>query len=440
MAAERHSGQHEVIPTVHRFEVVTDESPQRSSLRQIDVAGRTPSAPRIGDITPTALDAPELYLNRELTYLNFCWRVMHEAEDDRVPLLERVKFLAIVSSNVDEFFQKRIGGLKQQVGAQVHSTTPDGRTPQQQIADSLELITRLEAKKIQALEKVLAELKAIGVWIAPFKDLDAQERAWIREYYLRNIFPLVTPQAMDPAHPFPFVSNMSLNLLVSLRYENDSESLLARVKVPIGPGMSRFVRLGTSRTFVDLADVMANNLDLLFPGMEIEACSSFRVTRNAITERDEEEADDLLEMIEIELRERKFAPVVRLQVDRNMQPVLRGRLAAELGLDEMMDVFEAEGMLGQRDLMEIALLDIPELRDTVHAPAQPVDFLTEGNIFHAIRDVKHMLVHHPYESFQESVERFLKEAADDPKVRAIKTTLYRTSKDSEVIKHLVRAA
>ncbi len=197
------------------------------------------------------------------------------------------------------------------------------------------------------------------MWIAPFKELDPQERAWIREYYLRNIFPLVTPQAMDPAHPFPFVSNLSLNLLVSLRYENDSESLLARVKVPTGGGLSRFVRLGTSRTFVDLADVMANNLDLLFPGMEIEACSSFRVTRNAITERDEEEADDLLEMIEIELRNRKFAPVVRLQVERNMQPVLRGRLAAELGLDEMVDVFEAEGMLGQRDLMEIAIARHP---------------------------------------------------------------------------------
>jgi len=441
MAADRSSSAAPEVSGVHRLELIAEEVPPRPSLRTIEVAGRTPPAPGIGDIVPTSLDAPELYLNRELTYLNFCWRVMHEGEDDRIPLLERVKFLAIVSSNIDEFFQKRIGGLKQQVGAQLHSTTPDGRTPQQQIADGLELITRLEAKKIAILDKVLHELKAVGVWVAPFKELDAQERAWIREYYLRNIFPLVTPQAMDPAHPFPFVSNMSLNLLVSLRYENDSESLLARVKVPIGgAGLSRFVRIGTSRTFVDLADVMANNLDLLFPGMEIEACSMFRVTRNAITERDEEEADDLLEMIEIELRNRKFAPVVRLQVDRNMQPVLRGRLAAELGLDEMMDVFEAEGMLGQRDLMEIATLDIPELRDTPHAPAQPVDFLTEGNIFHAIRDAKHMLVHHPYESFQESVERFLKEAADDPKVRAIKTTLYRTSKDSEVIKHLVRAA
>jgi polyphosphate kinase len=414
--------------------------PQRPSLRTIEVPGRTPPAPSIGDIVPTDLGAPELYLNRELTYLNFCWRVLHEAADERIPLLERVKFIAIVSSNVDEFFQKRVGGLKQQVGAQVHGLTPDGRSPQQQIADSLELITRLEARKAQILEKVTMELKAIGVWIAPFKELDAHQRSWVREYYLRNIFPLVTPQAMDPAHPFPFVSNLSLNLLVSLRYENDSESLLARVKVPVGGGMSRFVRLGTSRTFVDLADIMANNLDLLFPGMEIEACSLFRVTRNAITERDEEEADDLLEMIEIELRKRKFAPVVRLQVDRSMQPQLRGRIAAELGLDEGVDVFEAEGMLGQRDLMEIATLDIPELRDPPHAPAQPVDFLTEGNIFHAIRDVNHMMVHHPFESFKESVERFLREAADDPKVRAIKMTLYRTSKDSDVIKTLVRAA
>ncbi|MBV8761073.1 MAG: polyphosphate kinase 1 [Deltaproteobacteria bacterium] len=425
----------------HRLEVVAEpEAPTRPSLRLIEPAGRTPPAPGIGDFTPTALDAPELYLNRELTYLNFCWRVLHESEDERVPLLERVKFLGIVSSNLDEFFQKRIGGLKQQVGAQLHAITPDGRSPQKQIEDCLELINRLEGKKAAIAERVLAELKAVGVWLAPYKELDTQQQAWVREHYLRTIFPLVTPQAMDPAHPFPFVSNLALNLLVSLRYENDAESLLARVKVPVGGGVSRFVRLGSSRTFVDLADVMANNLDLLFPGMEIEACSQFRVTRNAITERDEEEADDLLEMIEIELRKRRFASVVRLQVDKSMQPYFRGRLAAELGLDEASDVFEADGMLSMRDLMEIATLDIPELRDATHAPAQPVDFLSEGSIFHAIRDQQSLLVHHPYESFQQSVERFFREAADDPKVRAIKTTLYRTSRDSAVIKHLVRAA
>lgn len=433
------SAESSAAATSPRLELVQEDSAEPPAAPP-DGLGQTPSAPGISEAAPPDLSSPELYLNRELTYLNFCWRVLHEAEDDRLPLLERMRFIAIVSSNVDEFFQKRIGGLKQQVGAQLHSVTPDGRTPQRQVADGIELINKLESRKTRILEALVAELKAVGVWIAPYKDLGADDRAWLREYYLRDIFPLVTPQAMDPAHPFPFVSNMSLNLLVSLRYENDSEPLLARVKVPIGGGVSRFVRLGTSRTFVDLADVIANNLDLLFPGMDIEACSLFRVTRNAITEREEEEADDLLEMIEIELRNRKFAPVVRLQVDRTMQAQLRGRLAAELGLDEMLDVFEAEGMLGQRDLMEIATLDIPELRDQPHAPSQPVEFLTDGSVFHAIREAKQLLVHHPFESFQQSVERFLREAADDAKVRAVKTTLYRTSKDSEVIKHLVRAA
>ena len=427
------------VSGVHKLELVPDAAPEPKKAPP-DVANRTPPAPGIGETAPTHLDAHELYLNRELTYLNFCWRVLQEADDERTPLLERMKFVAIVSSNVDEFFQKRIGGLKQQVGAQLHTVTPDGRTPQQQIDDCLELIHRLEVHKNQILEKVVADLKVAGVWLAPYKELDAQQQAWVREFYFKNIFPLVTPQAMDPAHPFPFVSNLSLNLLVSLRYTNDVEPLLARVKVPAQGGTPRYLRVGASRTFVDLADVIANNLDLLFPGMEIEGCSLFRVTRNAITERDEEEVDDLLEMIEIELRERKFADVVRLQVERGMNPILRGRLAAELELDEASDVFEADGNLGQRDLMEIATLDLPELRDPPYAPSAPVDLLSDGSIFHAIRDAKNMMVHHPYESFQQSVERFMREAADDPKVRAIKMTLYRTSKDSEVIKELVRAA
>ncbi|HRC55161.1 MAG TPA: polyphosphate kinase 1, partial [Kofleriaceae bacterium] len=408
--------------------------------------GQSPAAPGLSESFEAdpaqlaSLTAAELYLNRELTYLTFCWRVLHEAEDERVPLLERLKFIAIVSSNIDEFFQKRIGGLKQQVGANLQSTTADGRSPQQQISDCLELITALERRKVQVLERVLAELRSVGVWLAPYRELDAGQQAYVREYYLRNIFPLMTPQAMDPAHPFPFVSNLSLNLLVSLHYAGDAEPLLARVKIPVGAGTPRFVRIGTSRVFVDLADVVARNLDLLFPGMDIEGCSMFRVTRNAITMQDEEEAEDLLELIEYELRERKFAPVVRLQVDPRLSPTLRGRLAAELGLDEGSDVFEAEGMLGQRDLAELASLDIPELRDPPHAPVPPVDLLSDGSIFHALRDARAVLVQHPYESFQQSVERFLGEASEDPKVRAIKMTLYRTGKDSQVIRHLVRAA
>jgi polyphosphate kinase len=434
------SGSHRIDTLiVEATEALRGTSQMMPLLRDVD-SNHTPAAPGIGEVIPSDLGAPELYLNRELTYLNFCWRVLREAEDERVPLLERLKFVSIVSSNIDEFFQKRIGGLKQQVGAQVHNITADGRTPQQQIVEALDMITALERRKTQLLDRILTELRALGVNLTPYRELDPAQQAWVREYYLRNIFPLVTPQAMDPAHPFPFVSNLSLNMLISLHYPSDPDSLLARVKVPIGAGIGRFIRVGTSRTFVDLADVMANNLDLLFPGMEVEVCSMFRVTRNAVTERDEEEAEDLLELIEIELRERRFAPVVRLQVDRSMSSQLRGRLAAELGLDEQSDVFEAEGMLGQRDLMELATADFPELRDPPHAPAAPIEMLSNGSIFHAIRDVGSMLVQHPFESFQQSVERFLREAADDPKVRAIKMTLYRTSKDSQVIKHLVRAA
>jgi polyphosphate kinase len=422
--------------------VVRDDRPTEVNVVDDTTApARTPPAPGLSERPPAEdLNLPELYLNRELGYLNFQWRVLHEARDERTPLLERVKFLSIVASNVDEFFQKRIGGLKQQVGANVHQVSADGRTPTQQIMEALALVTDLEREARATLDRVLAQLKDAGVWVAAYKELDPGQQAEVRDYYERNIFPLVTPQAMDPAHPFPFVSNLSLNLLVTLHHPNDPEPLLARVKIPVGAGIPRFVRVGQTRTFVDLADIVANNLDRLFPGMEIESSAMFRVTRNAVTERDEEEAEDLLEMIEIELRERRFAPVVRLQVFQSMAPYLRGRLASELGLDEASDVFEAIGLMGMRDLAELAALDIPELHDPPHTPTQPVDLLTDGNIFHAIRDQKNALVHHPYESFHLSLERFLRDASDDPKVRAIKMTLYRTSKDSEVIKSLVRAA
>ena len=460
MSSPEHSGVHRIVEFPPLEVVRPTELEARADKREVSAPlpviapppaavtppedlRRTPPAPGLADRpVPTDPASPELLLNRELTYLNFCARVLREAEDPRNPLLERVKFISIVASNIDEFFQKRIGGLKQQVGAGLHSNSPDGRSPLQQIADCISAIHDLEARKARILETTLGELRAHGVCLLAYRDLDTAQQAQVRDYYIKNIFPLVTPQAMDPAHPFPFVSNLSLNLLVTLHYPQDPEPLLARVKVPVGAGIPRFLRVGgTTNTFVGLDDVMAANLDLLFPGMEIETCSRFRVTRNAVTEHDEEEAEDLLDMIEAELRERKFAPVVRLQVDKTMPPYLRGRLAAELGLDEQNDVFEAIGMLGQRDLHELASLDIPELHDPPHAAAPPVDLLqTDRNVFHIIRDAKNVLVHHPYESFPMSVERFLKEAATDKKVRAIKMTLYRTSRDSQVIRHLIKAA
>jgi len=386
--------------------------------------------------------APECYLNRELTWLNFNYRVLHEARDSRTPLLERVKFLSIVGSNLDEFFMKRIGGLKQQIGAGMSRLTVDGRTPREQIDESYEIIRHLEREQYATLLEVGELLKAKGILLATYDDLSEEDREELRQQYLDNIYPLVTPQGTDPAHPFPFISNLSLNLLVRIRHEGDVSPFLARVKVPVGAGTPRFLWLQGRRVAVPLELVMKENLDILFPGMVVESCEFFRVTRNANTELEEETADDLLSIIETELRERRFAPIVRLEVEEGMDPTHRGMLAAELGLNEEADVFEKEGLLSPRDLMEIAELDEPELRYPPHTPADnsELSLFSERSIFHVIRDRGGILVHHPYEAFETSVERFLMEAARDPKVRAIKMTFYRTSEDTKALDYLTEAA
>ena len=386
------------------------------------------------------LNAPDLYLNRELTWLTFNRRVLHEAQDERNPLLERVKFLAIVASNLDEFFMKRIGGLKQQVAAGVQELTPDGRNPLQQITECYVVIREQEAEQRQLLLHLLGLLREQGIQISSYHELTAEQQRTLREYYYKNIFPLVTPQAMDPAHPFPFVSNLSLNLLVTLHYPDETEPLMARVKVPVGTGIPRFLRVGDGHHPVPLEDVMSHNLDLLFPSMEVASCEFFRVTRNANTERDEDQADDLVAMIESELRDRRFAPIVRLEVAQGMDPTHRGMLAAELELNERSDVFEVDGMLAMRDMMEVAALDLPALHDPPHRPTDHPRLLESRSIFHIIRDAGSLLLQHPYESFSTSVERFLREASEDPKVRAIKMTLYRTSSDSKILNYLSEAA
>lgn len=396
--------------------------------------------PRAGADGRHDLSCPAYFLNRELTWLNFQFRVLHEAVDERTPLLERVRFLAIIGKNLDEFFMKRIGGLMQQVGAGIEARTVDGRSAGEQLNDCRDLVHVLEDRKRDALSEVFNELPHHGVQLLSFDELDDADRSWLREYYFDNIYPLVTPQAIDPAHPFPFISNLSLNLLVGLRPSGSSSSALARVKVPVGPGTPRFLRVRETHTHVSLESVMAANLDLLFPGMEIEGCASFRVTRNANTEQDEENADDLMAMIESELRDRKFAPIVRLEVDADMAPEQRGLLAANLGLDEVVDVFEIETLLGMADLFEIAELPLPELRFPHHRPVDHAELRTDRNIFHIIRDVGPLLLHHPYQSFGTSIERLLREAAADPKVRAIKMCLYRTSADTRAIDYLMEAA
>ena len=386
------------------------------------------------------LDSPELYLNRELTWLNFNRRVLNEAQDTRTPLLERVKFLAIVSSNLDEFFMKRIGGLKQQLGAGVHELSVDGRTPLEQLAECHEVVRDLKAQQRDLAVHLTEQLSEVGIWISRYYELGEAEQAELLEYYVENIFPLVTPIAMDPAHPFPFISNLSLNLLVSIVRSDGKGTALARIKVPIGKGVPRFLQIGESTHFVPLEDVIAHNLDLLFPGVQIERWDVFRVTRNAITERSEEQANDLLELIESELRDRKFAPIVRLEVSRGMPSIHRGMLAAELGLSEEEDVYEVEGLMQKRDLFQVAGVDRPELRDPPHHPVDHYKIVDAPNIFHLIRKQGPILLQHPYESFATTVERFVREASVDPKVLAIKMTLYRTADKSRVISHLLEAA
>lgn len=386
------------------------------------------------------LGAPEYYLNRELTWLRFNRRVLHEADDARNPLLDRVKFLAIVDSTLDEFFMKRIGGLKHQVFAGVTRRSIDGRTPQEQIDACYDFVVGTRAEMHRVLRELTDLLDQERIRLSGYDGLQQEDRDWLRDWYLENVHPLVTPQSMDPAHPFPFVSNLSLNLLVTLHHPGEQAELLARVKVPLGGGIKRLVRVGSNGVFVPLERVISHNLDLLFPGMEVESCELFRVTRNANTEVDEDEADDLLAMIESELRERKFAPIVRLEVERGMRPRHRGMLAAELGLDEAADVWETDAMLALGDLMELMGVDRPDLLTPPHRPADHPAFTTERPIFHAIRTDGPLLLRHPFVSFNTSVERLLREAAADPKVRAIKMTLYRTSAGTQVIDHLVDAA
>ncbi len=393
-----------------------------------------------GAAMPFDLSDTQWFLNRELTWLSFNRRVLHEAEDERTPLLERLKFIAIVSGNLDEFFMKRIGGLKQQIGAGMRELTLDGRTARQQVTECYAEIRDIEARKEQAFQEICALLEEKNILIERYDELTPKEMKLLREFYYANIFPLLTPQSIDPAHPFPFISNLSLNLLVSLRYPKAKQNSLVRIKVPVDARTPRFIRIGKGEHFIRLEEVMMNNLDMLFPGMEIMSCELFRVTRNANTEKDEDEADDLMEMIESELKERKFAPIVRLEIASGMNPMHRGRLASELELNEATDVFEVPGLLAMRDLFELTRLDFPRLHDAPHHPIDHPQLQNQRNIFHIIREAGAILLQHPYESFSTSVERFLREAATDPKVRGIKMTLYRTSRQSRIIDALTLAA
>jgi polyphosphate kinase len=393
------------------------------------------------------LEHPSLYFNRELSWLDFNWRVLQQARDPRVPLLERVRFVAITCSNLDEFFQKRVGGLKQQEAAGVLSLSRDGRAP----AEQLQLIRGAAGLMHQVMtetwEKELRPLlrRDAEVVVSDWSVLRAPQKLALGRWFREQIYPVLTPLAVDPGHPFPFISNLSLSLAVLMRHAARGTAHFARIKIPTSQG--RWIRVEGAfarHHYVPVEQVIQANVGALFPGMEVQSAHPFRITRSAATGRDEEGAEDLLEEISEELRERRFAPVVRLEVDRAMPPEVRELLVRELELSPE-DLYETTGLIAPADLAGLADLDLPEHRYPAWEPVVPEPFQHEGetdderNVFSIIRrgDV---LLHHPYDSFSGSVQRLVEEAADDPAVLAIKQTLYRTGSSSPIVKALLRAA
>ncbi len=389
---------------------------------------------------------PSLYLNRELSWLEFNRRVLHEALDPRTPLLERLKFLAIFSSNLDEFFQIRVAGLRKQVAVRFQEPAEDGLTAEEQLAAISVAVRELQRQHDRCLSlEVLPALADGGVHlITDWHWLTAADRAFLGRYFTDQVFPVLTPLAVDPAHPFPYISNLSLSLAVILRGP-DGEERFARVKVP--KILPRWVHLPGVNRFVPLELVISSHLEALFPGIEILGCYPFRISRNTDLEIDPEEAEDLLSLIQEEVRNRRFAEVVRLELNPATPESLRQLLLAELNADQEADglalgpedIYEVAGLLDAADLMTLANLELTDLHDPVFTPVTLPRLATGRNLFDVIREGD-VFVHHPYESFASSVERFLQLATEDPDVLAIKMTLYRTGGDSHIARMLTTAA
>lgn len=394
------------------------------------------------------LKHPSLYFNQELGWLDFNWRVLHLALDERTPLLERVRFIAITASNLDEFIQKRVGGLKRQKAAGVTKLSPDGRTPGEQLDLVIQATVLMHRAMTIAWEKILKPLlqKEANIIICDYDSLAPAEKEALYAHFKHEIYPILTPLTVDPGHPFPFLSNLSLSLAIILQHPGRETTQFARLKLP----PKRWLLVdensnGQPLRYLPVEQLIIQHIDELFPGMIISSVHPFRITRNADVDRDEEVASDLLAMISSELRERKFAPVVRLEVAKSMPAFDRSLLMRELALPEE-DVWEVDGLLDLTDCFHIADIDRPQFR---YKPWQPVipGQLQEGkgkakyqiDIFSIIREAD-WLVHHPYESFTVSVQKLVEEAAVDPQVLAIKQTLYRTSDESPIVNALLQAA
>jgi polyphosphate kinase len=385
--------------------------------------------------------SPSRFLNRDLSELDFLGRLLDLAEDERVPLLERVKFLAIFSDSLDDLFQVRVAGIKDQLAATLRSLSPEGRSPTEQLAAIRDKVEGLVARQSRIfLDKVVPALADAGIRLSDWASLDEDDREYLVEVYERRIFPVLTPLAVDPGHPFPYISSLSLNLAVMVTDPATGEHRFARVKVP--PLLPRFVVMPDGERFVPLEQVIAAHLGSLFPDMEVGPHHAFRVTRNADLTLEEGEADDLLAAVEMELRRRRFGRAVRLEIEAGATPEVRDLLLRELELAPE-DVYAIEGPLDLGGLWAVHGLERADLHDEAWAPMTPPRLATAGDepadLFAAVRE-KDVLVHHPYDSFATSVEAFLAQAAADPAVLAIKQTLYRTSGDSSIVASLIEAA
>lgn len=397
---------------------------------------------RIGEVgaPDDRLNDHALYFNREVSWLAFNRRVLEEARDSAWPLLERLKFLCIFHSNLDEFFMVRVSGLHEQLEAAVTERSADGLSATEQLRRVREILLEDAALAMTTLtEDILPQLAQSGVRLLPWNDLDTDQSKELTAYFESVVFPVLTPLAFDPAHPFPFVSNLSLSLAVELAGSDEGRGFFARVKVP--PSLPRLVPVPGStaeRTdYLLLEDLIEAHLLQLFPGMKIRGASAFRVTRDAEVEIREEEAGDLLRSVAENVRQRRFGAAIRLEVDARCPQSVRELLRAQLELDAD-DLYEVSGPLGASDLLALHRLERPDVKDQAFLPAARSLFAKPGSTFETIRE-RDVLLHHPYDSF-DPVLRFLEDAASDPDVLAIKMTLYRTGTDSPVVAALARAA